>query len=98
MPSIFQPNKDGKIPILPWTILFAVILTPLMIATQAEEQAKKERVSPIDKCNEPVFLQAVGHSYSTGWVYGCADGSMIELPQPLPSAPIGNPDGWAGGR
>lgn len=49
-------------------------------------------------CKDPVFLQAVGHYSRTTWVYGCADGSMIELSESLPSAPIGTPDGWAGGR
>lgn len=98
MQITFRPNEDGKIQVLPWTILFGVILTLLMIATKAEEEAKKQRTRPIDKCKEPVFLQAVGHANSTTWIYGCSDGSMIELPQPLPSAPIGTPDGWAGGR
>lgn len=67
------------------------------VIQQGEERQKQELVKA-KSCKDPVFLQAVGHEYSTGWVYGCADGSMIELPQPLPSAPIGTPDGWAGGR
>jgi hypothetical protein len=77
-------------------VFFAIALLMYFYAVDQYEEIKAQKA--LSKCHEPAFMQAVGHRSNTTWVYGCSDGSMIELPQPLPSAPIGTPDGWAGGR
>jgi hypothetical protein len=90
--------SESRKAFLYWLVIFVLGCALIGWAVLESKTAQRSEKSKITDCKEPVFLQAVGHQETTGWIYGCSDGSMIELPQPLPSAPIGTPDGWAGGR
>lgn len=82
-----------------WGVFIAVVAAfSIWVLNSAEADFQKAKKAKITACQDPVFIQAVGHKETTTWVYACADGSMIELGESLPSAPIGTPDGWAGGR
>jgi hypothetical protein len=79
----------GTVLLLVW---FVAVFLVIRWATNRAVTAAEPKTQT--HCADPVYLDAVGHADSTGWIYGCADGSMVELPSPLPSAPVGNASAW----